>query len=41
MTGGPLFGCGTALVTPFTRTGELDEACARAGSASIRDDIEF
>ncbi len=26
----PLFGCGTALVTPFTRTGEVDEPALRA-----------
>lgn len=29
MTGGPLFGCGTALVTPFTRTGAVDEPALR------------
>jgi 4-hydroxy-tetrahydrodipicolinate synthase len=29
MTGGPLFGCGTALVTPFTRSGAVDEPALR------------
>jgi 4-hydroxy-tetrahydrodipicolinate synthase len=29
MTAGPLFGCGTALVTPFTRDGDVDEAVLR------------
>lgn len=28
--GAPLRGCGTALVTPFTRAGEVDEAAVRA-----------
>jgi len=30
MTGGPLFGCGTALVTPFTKDGTIDEPALRA-----------
>ncbi|MGD8276469.1 MAG: 4-hydroxy-tetrahydrodipicolinate synthase [Gemmatimonadota bacterium] len=30
MTGGPLFGCGTALVTPFTKDGAVDEPALRA-----------
>jgi len=30
MTGGPLFGCGTALVTPFARDGAVDEPALRA-----------
>ncbi len=30
MNAQPLFGCGTALCTPFTRDGELDEAALRA-----------
>jgi 4-hydroxy-tetrahydrodipicolinate synthase len=30
MTAGPLFGCGTALVTPFARDGSVDEAALRA-----------
>jgi len=30
MTAGPLFGCGTALVTPFTRDGDVDETALRA-----------
>lgn len=30
MTGGPLFGCGTALVTPFTKEGAVDEPALRA-----------
>ena len=29
MTGAPLRGCGTAIVTPFTRTGAVDEAALR------------
>ena len=30
MTGGPLFCCGTALVTPFARDGAVDEPALRA-----------
>lgn len=30
MNGGPLFGCGTTLVTPFTREGAIDEPALRA-----------
>ncbi len=30
MRGGPLFGCGTALVTPFTKEGAVDEPALRA-----------
>lgn len=36
--GGTLVG---AIGVSGAPTGELDEACARAGSASIRDDLEF